>query len=155
MDKQDFQDHEGSNEDVRVEVEQDSGLVTVSVLKVTPQALESWTNAVFTMLETWPETLPYRALHDLSQKGVTTRYLAAVRYDILNLAAHPSARDQLLKYLAARPDFTARVAILVPISHSGQLGNVFAKLQNRNAGVNRVQYDVFYERQAALDWLNR
>jgi hypothetical protein len=127
-------------------------IVVYRVTSISIKLLEIWTETTVQIIDRWPKDKPYRALHDLSAKGVGISYSVQVQYELLNLGITKQGRQQVEHILGQRLDFTAQIALLFNSSFSGNVGQVFANL-NKNY-LPTIQYKAFFDQEAALEWLS-
>ncbi|MCP4542878.1 MAG: hypothetical protein GY832_37635, partial [Chloroflexi bacterium] len=123
--------------------------------KMSPQVLQSWSDAALDVMNKWPSGKPYLALYDLSHSGIVLAYLSLVKRRMCSLGITEAGEEQSLANIAQREGFSARVALYISRTYSGHLGGFSAEIDARRAGLKVVQYDAFYNREAAFDWLTK
>ncbi len=130
-------------------------IVAYILYSMSPQILQSWSAVALDALNDWPAGKPYLALYDLSHSGVVMGYLSLVQKKMFSLGITKDGEEQAMASIAQREDFGARIAIYTSRRHTGNVGQLFAKIDALRELYNQViQYEVFYGREAALDWLN-
>ena len=131
-------------------------IVAYVLTMMSPKILQIWSDTALDVLNNWPIGKPYLALYDLSYRGVVMSYSSLVRKKMFNLGITEAGEKQALENIAQRDNFGARIAMHTSARHTGNVGRVFAKIDSlRDLYDQTVQYDVFYEREAALNWLNK
>lgn len=123
---------------------------------MSPEILQTWSDTALDVLAHWPIGKPYLALYDLSQRGVVMDYLSLVQKKMFSLGVTEAGEERALASIAARENFSARVAMYTSIRYTGNIGRLFARIDALRELYNQcVHYDVFYKREAALDWLKQ
>ncbi|NDJ85372.1 MAG: hypothetical protein GYB66_05765 [Chloroflexi bacterium] len=129
-------------------------IVSYQPIKKTPDVLQKWAGAILETIRNWPDSNPYLALHDLSQPGVVLTYIGMLQNRILSISVTPESVKQVEEHIATRSGFRAKVAICVAPSFSGQLGMLFAQIEDRTPNERPIDYRVFIDRDGALRWLD-
>jgi len=114
--------------------------------------INAWAEHVNQLLQGWDKSQPYLALHDLSYRGVVIQFTTRQK-NLLNIAVTDKNLPNVAPVIDQATGFTARVAILVSVQFSGHIAGVFAELYARRHRDSHIEYQVFTERQAALNWL--
>jgi hypothetical protein len=131
-------------------------IVAYVLSSMSPEILQIWSDTALDVLAHWPVGKPYLALYDLSHRGVVMDYLGLVQKKMFSLGVTEAGEERALASIAERDDFSARIAMYTSIRHTGHIGRLFARIDALRELYNQfVQYDVFYRREAALDWLNQ
>jgi hypothetical protein len=131
-------------------------IVSYALLDMSPEVLQTWSEVALVVLNDWPVGKPYLALYDLSRSGVVINYLNLVQRKMFSLGITQDGEERALASIAQRENFSARVALYASMRHSGHVGRLFATIDARKTRPDpAVQYDAFYERAAALKWLNK
>ncbi|MCB9435930.1 MAG: hypothetical protein H6673_02935 [Anaerolineales bacterium] len=115
----------------------EDGCVTIFTLTdMTRITVDIWVDACDTLMRTAVDThTPVRIIQDLSHPNVTQ-------------TPYSQERGQALQ--DAYPELQGRIAVILPNNHASHRIRLFFKRQN-----NRYrQRDVFFTREAALEWLN-
>ena len=131
----------------------DRRVVVYRITAIVRETLTAWVDTVAQRLQTWPEDRPYLALHDISSRRVGLSYLALVNYHIANLGVTETGWEKIEPILARRANFSARVAVLFGLTHSGHLGQVLTQRGSANTKVVDIVFQSFFDRQQALNWL--
>jgi len=133
----------------------EGGSIVVYILpKMSPQVLKNWSDAALDVLRKWPSGKRYLALYDLSHSGIVLVYLSLVKRRMCSLGITEAGEEQALTNIAQREGFSARVALYTSMTYSGHLGGFLAEIDARRSDLGQVvQYDAFYNREAAFDWL--
>jgi hypothetical protein len=116
---------------------------------VTESALTVWEDHVIAQIQNWPPNIPYRALHDLSDRQVGLSFAIKVKFDLFNLAVTPNGRARAAALV--EPPFEAEIALVFNQDTSGYLGQTYTMHQKPDTP--NIQYKVFFTFQTALDWL--
>lgn len=123
---------------------------------MSPEILQAWSDTALDVLARWPADKPYRALYDLSHRGVVMDYVSLVQKEIFSLGVTEAGEERALASVAVRENFSARVAMYASIRHTGHIGRLFARIDAlRELYDQSIRHDVFYKREAALDWLSQ
>ncbi len=123
---------------------------------MSPQILQNWSTVALNVLDNWPVGKPYLALYDLSARGVVINYLSLVKIRMFRLGITEAGEEQVLANVASRENFTARVALYASSTQSGFVGRLFAQVDAQRIRFDRfVEYNVFYQRETALNWLTK
>jgi hypothetical protein len=131
-------------------------IVVYVLLDMLPEVLQTWSQVALDVLNDWPAGKPYLALYDLSHRGVVINYLNLVQRKMFSLGITQEGEEHALASIAQREDFSARVALYTSMRHSGHVGRLFATIDARKTRPDlAVQYDAFYEREAAFEWLDK
>jgi hypothetical protein len=118
--------------------------------------LQKWSAVACDVLRDWPAGRPYLALYDLSARGVVINYLDLVKTRMFSLGITEAGEKRVLAEVASRENFGARVALYASLTQSGFIGRLFAQVDAQRIRFdNFVGYNVFYEREAALNWLTQ
>ena len=129
-------------------------IVVYVLSKMSSGVLQNWSDAALDVINKWPSGKPYLALYDLSHSGVVLAYLGLVKRRACSLGITEAGEERALTSIAQREGFSARVALYTSMTYSGHLGGFLAEIDTRRAGLGQVvQYDAFYNREAAFDWL--
>ena len=129
-------------------------IVAYVLSNVSPQILQSWSDAALDVLRNWPQGTPYLALYDLSYSGVALGYMSLVKRRMCSLGITKAGEEQALVSIAQRGNSGSRVAIYTSMTYSGHLGGFLADIDARRSRLGQVvQYEAFYSREAAFDWL--
>ncbi len=116
--------------------------------------LHSWSETALYVLNKWPLTRPYLALYDLSCSGVVLGFFSLAKKKMCSLGITGAGEAQVMETIAQNKDFSARVALYISMSYSGHLGGFLAEVAARKTQLSQIKYEVFYNREAALNWLN-
>ena len=131
-------------------------IVAYVLSDMSAKVLQDWSDAALDVLKNWSFGKPYLALYDLAHAGVVITYLGLVQKKMFSLGITQAGEAQALANIAQRKDFSARVALCASMRHSGHVGGLLATIDARKTRSGQaVQYDVFYAREAALNWLNK
>ena len=129
-------------------------MVAFVLSKMSSEILQNWSEVALDVLKNWPPEKPYLALYDLSHRGVVIGYLDLVQRRMLSLGITEAGEERALDIIAQREGFSARVALYASMTRSGYVGRLFAKMDARRSRFGKVaKHDVFYDREAAFDWL--
>jgi len=131
----------------------DRRIIVYRLTSIVRETLNAWVDTVAQRLQTWPKDRPYLALHDISSRRVGLSYLALVNYQVFNLGVTASGWEKVEPILAQRPNFSARVALLFGLTHSGHLGQVLTQRSSANTRVCDITFQSFFDREQALNWL--
>jgi len=132
---------------------QDRQLVAYRLLQVSQPAIQAWADFVVKVLTDWDAGKPYLALHDLSQPGVSLQYATLVGFDTMNLGITNMGREQAEHIVDTADGLYVRVAMNFNLSVSGHMNKVLA--DNRQRSHPFIEYRTFYNREKALEWLNK
>jgi hypothetical protein len=140
------------NNDVFEEKLDGGKIITYTIEGVNISTLGSWNEAVVAALEaTSPDATHFLALYDLSNKGVAMPFLVLNNYRIYNVGVTPMGQRRVSRVLSNRPNLKVRLALLVSLAMSGRIA--INKGESLDFGDNPVVSRVFFEREAALEWL--
>ncbi|MCS6835776.1 MAG: hypothetical protein NZ750_07145 [Anaerolineae bacterium] len=126
-------------------------VVLYKLVAASPQIVDTWASAVLESLQAWERPMPYLALHDLSQAGVSLQYAALVNFDMLNIGVTPEGRILVERLFDEYPDWRAKVAVNFNLSLSGQTNRTLMNYLNREHPA--IRYKTFYNRAKCLKWL--
>jgi hypothetical protein len=127
-------------------------IIAYVLAKMSPEILQNWSKAALNVLNNWPTDKPYLALYDLSHSGIIIDYLNLVQRKMCSLGITEEGEKRALASVAQRENSTVRVALYASLRHSGYVAGLFAAIDARK---KVIQYDVFYDREAALNWLKK
>ncbi len=131
-------------------------IVAYVLYSMSPQILQNWSAVALDALNNWPVGKPYLALYDLTARGVVTNYLSLVKIKMFRLGITKDGEEQVLADVASCKSLTARVALYASSTQSGLVGRLFAQVDAQRIRFDRfVEYDVFYQREDALNWLTK
>jgi len=130
-------------------------IIAYVLYSMSPQVLQTWSTVAGAVWQDWPVGNPYLALYDLSARGVVINYLDLVKTRVFSLGITEAGEARVLADVASRENLRARVALYASLTQSGFMGRLFAQVDAQRIRFdNFVEYNVFYEREAALNWLN-
>jgi hypothetical protein len=115
--------------------------------------LQYWSECVINVLNEWSDDQPYLAMHDLTRPKVSIPYLLLTNYDIFNVGVTSQGLQQVKQLLKTRPNMRLRCALALPDSLSGKI--TASRGKEVGAGEFDVEYRMFFERDAALEWLSQ
>jgi hypothetical protein len=131
-------------------------IVAYVLYSMSPEILQKWSAVALDILYDWPAGKPYLALYDLSARGVVINYLDLVKTKIFRLGITEAGEEHVLANIASRENFAARVALYASSTQSGFMGRLFAQVDAQRIRFDKfVEYNVFHERVAALNWLTQ
>jgi hypothetical protein len=131
-------------------------IIAYVLYSMSPQILQKWSAVALDVLRDWPVGKPYLALYDLSARGVVINYLDLVKTRMFSLGITEAGEKRVLADVASRENFGARVVLHASLTQSGFIGRLFAQVDAQRIRFdNFVEYNVFYEREAALNWLTQ
>lgn len=123
---------------------------------VSPQILQNWSDTILDVLRNWPRRQPYLALYDLSHSGVALAYVSLVKKRVCSLGITKTGEEQALASITQRENFGSRVVVYTSRTYSGHVGGFLAEIDARRFQLGRVvQYEAFYNQEAAFDWLKK
>ena len=129
-------------------------IVAYVLYSMSPQILQKWSAVALDVLHDWPVGKPYLALYDLSARGVVINYLDLVKTKMFSLGITEAGEKKVLASVASRENLHARVALYASLTQSGFMGRLFAQVDAQRIRFDKfVEYNVFYQREAALNWL--
>lgn len=126
-------------------------IVAYKLLAASPPLIERWAQFVLGVLEKWPKSKPYLAVHDLSQAGVSLQYAAVVNFDMMNIGITLEGRLAAQRLFDKHPGWRARVAMNFNLSLSGQTNRTLMSYLDDDHP--SVEYKTFYHRSKCLRWL--
>ena len=141
------------SDDIMIEWLFDRRIVAYNIRTLTRASLQQWSEMVYECIEGWPDDQPYLALHDLSFRGVIMPYVTVFGKKALNIAVYPDAEERITALCRSKPNFRAKVALVISDQLSGHIGNIFAQNEMLATPKINVKYNVFTSREAALEWL--
>ena len=134
-----------------VEYYEKGAVVLYRLTAVSKQVVDSWARLAVDTVTNWDRSKPYRAVHDLSQAGISLQYSALVNFDLMNVGINAEGRNQIEAILDQNPQFNAMVAMNFNLSLSGQTNRTLMNfLSQIHPG---IQYKTFYNRNKCLRWL--
>jgi hypothetical protein len=134
-----------------VEYYQNGDVILYRLTAVSKEVVDRWAQLVVETITNWDKTKPYRAVHDLSQAGISLQYSALVNFDLMNVGINAEGRNQVEAILDQNPSFSAMVAMNFNLSLSGQTNRTLMNfLSQVHPG---IQYKTFYNRNKCLRWL--
>jgi hypothetical protein len=131
------------------EMVKDNQIVVYTLTSMSLDILLQWSKDIQTVLTQWPDNLPYLALHDLSESGVSMPFLILSGRNIYSPDPSPSGQEHVNNFLDAYPDREICLALVLSSSASGRL----TKRYGTSASESRIKYKVFMNRDSALSWL--
>src|SRR5258707_5650953 len=129
----------------------DQRIVCYSLEGLTVHAMIEWGEEITKTLGTWPSDSKYLAIHDLSKTGVSLTLLVLTGFNILDPGVTPSAQARVETILRQRPKLEIKLAIILPLSMSGQITTKRGKSSNPNN--KQIDSRIYNERESALEWL--
>ncbi len=129
-------------------------IVTYVLSDMSLEVLQSWSDTTLSILDEWPSDRPYLALYDLSRSGIILGFYSLARNRMCSLGITDAGEAQALERIAQRQNPNARVALYISMSYSGHLGGFLAEADARKTQSSQIEYEAFYSREAALNWLN-
>jgi hypothetical protein len=134
-----------------VEYYHNGDVILYRLTAVSKDIVERWSHFVVETVSGWDKSKPYRAVHDLSQAGISLQYSALVNFDLMNVGINAEGRNQVEAILDQHPTFSAMVAMNFNLSLSGQTNRTLMNfLSQVHPG---IQYKTFYNRNKCLRWL--
>jgi len=134
-----------------IEHYQNGDVILYRLTAVSKDIIDRWAKLVVDTVTEWDMSKPYRAVHDLSQAGVSLQYSALVNFDLMNVGINAEGRNVVEALLDQNPDFHAKVAMNFNLSLSGQTNRTLMNfLSQVHPG---IQYKTFYNRNKCLRWL--
>lgn len=134
-----------------VELYQKGDVILYRLTAVSKDIVDRWAKLVVDTITDWDKSKPYRAVHDLSQAGISLQYSALVNFDLMNVGINAEGRNQVEAILDQNPEFSAMVAMNFNLSLSGQTNRTLMNfLSQVHPG---IQYKTFYNRNKCLRWL--
>ncbi len=128
-------------------------IVSYSITQIGPSSLIPWRESILKSLKSWPDELPYLALHDLSSKGVSVSFLCLSGREIFNIGITQMGQVQIEKLLAERPKLNVRLALVVSSEHSGQI-TARTGMSHLRSSHPQIETELFFEPDEALNWLH-
>ena len=122
---------------------------------MSPEVLQGWSDVALYILSKWPPARPYLALYDLSRSGIVLGFFSLASHSVYSLGITDAGEAQALESIAQRQNFSARVALHISMSYSGHLGGLLTKADAPKTQSSQVEYETFYDRDAALNWLKQ
>ncbi len=129
-------------------------MVAYVLSDMSPEVLQGWSDVALYILSKWPPDKPYLALYDLSRSGIVLSFFSLASHRARSLGITDAGEAQALVSIAQRQNFSARVALSISMSYSGHLGGILTKADAPRTQSSQVEYETFYDREAALNWLN-
>ncbi len=130
----------------------DGKIIAYTVTDLNIVSLNDWNDTILESLKNWSDdNSMLLTLYDLSSKGVAVPYLVLNEYQIYNVAVTPSGRAKVDALLESRSNLRVRVALVLSETVSGKL--TLKRGHKTQEMALRVQYKVFFKRDAALEWL--
>jgi hypothetical protein len=123
---------------------------SISLMNIT--TIRIWANEVLASIESWSKARPYLALHDLSQPEIGLSYIMLARAYLLNPIITPQGSIQLRKIMATYPDFRVYLAVVLSKDYIDLFSP--ARMKGLTSDDPRLTTTLFFERPAALEWLN-
>jgi hypothetical protein len=134
-----------------VEYYQQGDVILYRLTAVSKEIVDRWAKLVVDTITGWDKSKPYRAVHDLSQAGISLQYSALVNFDLMNVGINAEGRNLVEAILDQNPEFSAMVAMNFNLSLSGQTNRTLMNfLSQVHPG---IQYKTFYNRNKCLRWL--
>jgi hypothetical protein len=131
-------------------------IIVYVLSNMSPQILLNWSDTILDILRNWPHGKPYLALYDLSHSGVALAYVSLVKKRVCSLGITKAGEEQALASITQRENLSSRVAVYTSRTYSGHLGGLLAEIDARRSQLSQVvQYEAFYSREAAFDWLKK
>lgn len=126
-------------------------VVMFKVTAANDEIVNCWAETVQQTLAAWDKTLPYLAIHDLSQPGVSLQYAALVNFDMMNIGVTLAGRMKTDELFDTYPEWSAKVAVTFNLSLSGQTNRTLMNFFNREHPA--IRYKTYYSRSKAMRWL--
>jgi hypothetical protein len=131
-------------------------IIAYVLSNMSPPILQNWSDTVLDVLRNWPHGRPYLALYDLSHSGVVLAYVYLAKRRVCSLGITKAGEKQALASITQRENLSSRVAVYTSRTYSGHLGGLLAEIDTRRSHLDQVvQYEAFYGREAAFDWLKK
>jgi hypothetical protein len=131
----------------------DHRVIAYVINQMSVPTLQYWSECVINVLNEWSDDQPYLAMHDLTRPKVSIPYLLLTNYDIFNVGVTSQGLQQVKQLLKTRPNMRLRCALALPDSLSGKI--TASRGKEVGAGEFDVEYRMFFERDAALEWLSQ
>ncbi|MDX2163209.1 MAG: hypothetical protein SF162_17965 [bacterium] len=112
--------------------------------------LMHWNRHLIEMLKSWNDDAPCLLVYDLSKGGVSLPYLVFSDFHIDNVVVHNSNKVQIDRMMEARPRLRIALALVITTSVSGRI--MLGRVQH-DPTVDRMTFDIFFNRENAIDWL--
>ena len=121
---------------------------TVTVLN--ELILSRWAESVIDVLGQWsPADGPYLTLYDISAPRVGIPYLVQARYNIHKVGVTDAGQYHVASLVKEQPGLRIYMALILSDSSSG---GITAK-KAREGAYEHTESQVFFHREAGLDWL--
>lgn len=127
----------------------DDGVVKYDLTEINPDVMFRWAKSIIEILENWDDRQPCCLLFNLTHPKVSVGYVLMTNREIFNIGITRTGQNDVEQILRARPDLHVRVALVVSSEASGRIAQRFS----RESGVSRIQGKVYFDEQAAIDWL--
>jgi hypothetical protein len=126
-------------------------VISYRLTHITSDVVDKWAEYIQSVLQQWPKDMPYLAVHDLSQPGVSLQFAAMVNFDMMNIGITMGGR-QLAEAMFDKHDaWYARVAVNFNLSLSGQTNRTLMSFLDKDHP--SIRYKSFYNRTKCLRWL--
>ncbi|NJK80573.1 MAG: hypothetical protein HC876_01545 [Chloroflexaceae bacterium] len=127
-------------------------IVVYDIFDISHDIINEWANLTVETIRAWDPQYPYLAVHNVSRRGVATKY-SALPLSIINPAITHDARASLFTTSEEDARFRARIAGLVSIQLSGYYVQVLTSMLLRHQPSRKLEVKIFTEKPAALSWL--
>jgi hypothetical protein len=127
-------------------------ILIYTVTEISSAKLDTWSKDVVEQVELWAEqhTDPCCILYDLSSSGVSMPYLVLTKQQIYQVGIIESGSAAIEKLLERYPHLRIRFVVLISKNTSGAVTRKHGVSANYE---ERCNYHVFFQRDAALEWL--
>jgi hypothetical protein len=129
----------------------DKRILSYTLYSLNNSTMLEWSRDILAAVSDWQGTATPRLLFDLSNTNVSMSYFVLTGRDLFNFVPTPIARAELDALVAKQPNLRVKLAVFLSktmvgvISGSGRTTDSLHQL---------IVGKVFFERDAALKWLN-
>ncbi len=125
----------------------DRTILAYTIKAVDLDILMRWSRDVVGALKSWPQAQPLLLLYNLSAQGVGLPYLVMSRHNIFNIGITEIGQKEVERIFEENPDMQGCLALVLSNAASGRITQKFA------SGSARIQSEIFFDYDAALQWL--
>lgn len=127
----------------------DEKILHYTIYSLNSEMMQQWSEDVLTAIRHWDMASQPRILFDLSYPNVGMSYFVMSQREIFNAGVTRNGKDYFLKFLENNPEINIKLAVLLSNTMLGAL----SKYVPTNYGKENFNGRIFFERDAAEDWL--